>query len=635
LLARARELDRTAAAGSARRAFPVALVFAAVGWTALENGGFFASSWGWPTLAFLVTGMTVAIGSGRLTLARLDLLALGALVAFVCWTAISALWSPGAELPIQASELGLLYLTALAAFLALGSTALPLGVLAGVVPIAGYALLTRLLPDHVGRYDPSVGGYLLAGTTGYQNCLGVLCALAALIALGVVAHERRLPARVLAAVLLIVLLPTLYFTFSRGAAAVLVLGLVCALALDSRRLRLAAVALCSLPLPLLGVWLGSRSAPLTRAGASLSAAARDGHRLLAALVVLGVVQAAAVVLLARVERRMVVTARIRRAFARTLAAALAVSLALVPLRVGNPASFVSHATDAFQSEHPASGGDLNRRLVTLSGHTRAQYWAVASREVRENPLLGGGGGTFRRYWLRYRPAPIDVLNAHNLYLETLAELGPAGLLLLVGVLATPLAALRRARRRPLIPIVAGAYIAALAHAAIDWDWQLPATTISTLALGATLLVAGRRSPAERPFARRLAVAIIPIGIALIAFVFVAQIGNDALDAAERAANRGDYSAALAHARTARAWLVWAASPWRQIGEAQLARGEPAAAASSLREALRRDDSDWSAWLDLGLASGGRQRRQALARAARLNPRSQALASLGPRSGARG
>lgn len=634
-MARARELDRPRAAASARRAFPVALAFGAVGWTALESGGFFATSWGWPTLAFLITVMTVAIGSGRLRLARFDLLALGALAGFVCWTAVSALWAPGAELPIQATELALLYLSALAAFLVLGSTALPLGVLAGVAPIAAYALSTRLLPDHLGRYDPSAGGYLLAGTTGYQNCLGVLCALAALVALGLVAHERRLFARVPAAVLLSVLLPTLYFTFSRGAAAVLVLGLAFALALDPRRLRLAAVALSVLPLPLLGVWLGSRSAPLTRAGASLSAAARDGHRLLAALVVLGIAQAAVVVLVARLERRLVVTARIRRGFARALVATLAALLALAPLLVGNPASFVSHATDAFRSERPASGGDLNRRLITLSGHTRAQYWDVASLEVRKNPLLGGGGGTFRRYWLRYRPAPVDVLNAHNLYLETLAELGPAGLLLLLVVLAAPLAVLARARRQPLIPLVAGAYIAALAHAAVDWDWQLPAVTISTVALGATVLIAGRRSPAERPLSRRLAVAAIPIGVVLTAFVFVAQIGNDALDAAERSANRGDYSAQLAHARTARTWLVWAASPWRQIGEAQLARGEAAAAASSLTQALRRDDSDWSTWLDLGLTSGGRQRRQALAHALRLNPRSPALASLGPRSGARG
>ena len=81
------------------------------------------------------------------------------------------------------------------------------------------------------------------------------------------------------------------------------------------------------------------------------------------------------------------------------------------VRVGNPVTFVGHATDAFTTEAAAASGELNGRLVTLSGHSRSQYWSVAWREARENPLLGGGGETFRRYWLRYRPAQLDVLNA--------------------------------------------------------------------------------------------------------------------------------------------------------------------------------------------------------------------------------
>ncbi len=289
---------------------------------------------------------------------------------------------------------------------------------------------------------------------------------------------------------------------------------------------------------------------------------------------------------------------------------------------------MSHATDAFRTDSAVSGGDLNRRLVTLSGHTRSDYWAAAWHEVRDHPLLGGGGDTFRRYWLRYRPVPLGVLNAHNLYLETLAELGPVGLVLLLVAFAVPLAAAARARDHPLVPMTAGAYVAALVHAAIDWDWQLPALTLATFALGTTLVIAARGPTAEHRVTKGLRAAAVPVMLALVAFVFVAQIGNNALAAADRAATRDDNRAALANARRSRNWLPWTARPWQRIGEAQLAEGNVAAARASFREAIRRDGSDWSFWLDLALTVTGRDRRQALAQAARLNPLGQALQSSG-------
>jgi len=297
-----------------RRIFPAALVCAAVGWTALANGGFFATSWGWPTLAFLLTAAVVVIVADRVRLGRLDLVLLFGLTGFVCWNALSALWAPGAELPVQATELALVYLAGAAAFLLLGSPSLTLGILCAVTPVAGYALATRLVPDHVGTYKPVAGGYLLAGPVGYPNCLGMLCALATLVALGLVALACRLVVRSAAAVSLVILLPTLYFTFSRGAAAALLFGILVVAALDRRRLRFSLAVFAALPLPLVGAWLGSRSGPLTRAGAPLSAAAHDGHRLVLALVVLGVLQAGAIALLAELECRLRITPRIRRVY---------------------------------------------------------------------------------------------------------------------------------------------------------------------------------------------------------------------------------------------------------------------------------------------------------------------------------
>jgi O-Antigen ligase len=610
------------------RIAPAAAVFAAVGWTAVDNGGYFPISWGWPTLALLVFAAALVMWLDRVEAGRLDLVFVGSLALFAAWTALSALWASGAELPVQAAEVDLIYVVGAAAFLLLGTTTLPLGVLAAVTPVASYALATRLVPDHVGTYNPKLDGYLLSVPIGYQNGLGLLCSLAILVALGVVAHDARIAWRAAAGVTLVILLPTLYFTFSRGADGALLLGLVVTAALDPRRLRYSVALLTALPLPLIGAWLASRSGPLTHAGAPLAYAAHDGHRLLFELIVIAALEAGLVIAVAKAEQSVEVTRRLVRVYVLALALVGALLVAGTLVRIGNPVSFVGRATDAFKTDAPVSGGNLNRRLVTLSSHTRTDYWSAAWNEVRDHPVLGGGANTFRRYWLRDRPGLLGALNAHNLYLETLADLGPIGLLLLVVALATPLAAAARRRRRPWVPAAAGGYVAFLAHAAIDWDWQLPAVTLAALAFGSTVVIAARPPGAVRrvtPLARTVVVAA---ALPLIAFVFVAQLGNNAVAAADRAADRDNEPAALAAARRAKRWLPWAATPWQKLGEAQLASGDVRAARRSFEEAIRHDDADWASWVDLALVSSGAGRRAAIAHAKALNPRGASIKGLG-------
>ena len=80
------------------------------------------------------------------------------------------------------------------------------------------------------------------------------------------------------------------------------------------------------------------------------------------------------------------------------------------------------------------------------------------RRPRTFPVAGRGAGTFELAWLEQQPIPVSVVDAHSLYLETLAELGLVGLGLLVLALAPPLAGRlpgrergcgRRLRRLPL------------------------------------------------------------------------------------------------------------------------------------------------------------------------------------------
>src|SRR5439155_26054988 len=127
--------------------------------------------------------------------------------------------------------------------------------------------------------------------------------------------------------------------------------------------------------------------------------------------------------------------------------------------------------------------NLNRRLFSLSGNYRKYNWHTAWQEVEAYPRLGSGAGTYDVYWFEHRRVPQTVHDAHNLYLETLAELGPVGLLLLVGVLAVPLIAVTRARASPLAGVAFGAYVAYTLHAAVDWDWEMPAITLVGLFCG--------------------------------------------------------------------------------------------------------------------------------------------------------
>ena len=67
--------------------------------------------------------------------------------------------------------------------------------------------------------------------------------------------------------------------------------------------------------------------------------------------------------------------------------------------------------------------------------------------ARERPLLGSGAGSYFLSWREHRTVDTTVRDAHSLYVETLSELGPVGLALVLVVVAAPLCAAIRRRRR--------------------------------------------------------------------------------------------------------------------------------------------------------------------------------------------
>jgi O-antigen ligase len=264
--------------------------------------------------------------------------------------------------------------------------------------------------------------------------------------------------------------------------------------------------------------------------------------------------------------------------------------------------------------------------LSVSGNGRGDYWHVAWNMVRDEPLLGTGAGSFEAHWLRERPVSFPARDAHNLYLEVLAELGPLGLGLLLATLALPLAALQRVRGLAFGPAAAGAFVAYLLHAAVDWDWEVPAVTLPALCCAVALLASIRPAVCPRLEGRPRAVALA-LAAPVLAIALIAHVGNSAAAASMAAIELGKPDRALAQAQRAIDWAPWSDEPWQLRGEAQLVLDNDSAARKSLGEALDHNPESWSTWLDLAVVTHGADREHALAEATRLNPLSPEIAEL--------
>ncbi len=247
-----------------------------------------------------------------------------------------------------------------------------------------------------------------------------------------------------------------------------------------------------------------------------------------------------------------------------------------------------------------------------------------------------------------------MINAHSLYIETLAELGLVGLALLVGFLVLVLGAGVRfvvASTFELRAQAAGATAAMLAFAVsaiADWTWQLPVLPAAFLLLAAAVLApapAGRRvrasaqqssasasegeaAPGWRRFLIPRAAAVVTALACLVA-IGIPLATVSAVRKSQAAAAAGNPTLALADARSAAQLDPDAASP--QLQEAlvlELQHDYPAALAAA-RRATVNEPGNWSEWLvvsRLEAESGHAGASVAAYRRARsLNPRSPLFA----------
>jgi hypothetical protein len=611
---------------------PALVAGLAVAGLAADGGGFAPTSWGWSTIALLlVVAGTVALG-GRQP-ARLEWAFLGALAALAGWVWLSLLWSRDFSQTVLEGERMLLYVAGPAALLLFGrrsSSERLLGSLAvAITAICVYSLAVRTLAPGRGTYqvlstDPQAS-FRLARPLGYANALAIFAAIGILLTLGFALRGRTLTARALGSAALVVLAPTLYFTYGRGAWAALAAGLAALVLLARDRLETLAGLLAFGIAPAIAVVLAARTHALTSAPGSVAAATHDGRLLAVAVVALAAAAALIPLGLDRLGRKITLGASARRALALALAAAGVALVAAALVHVGGPRTAIRRAYHAFNVPAPLVKSSESERLLSLSGNNRSEYWRVAWREVDAHPWLGGGAGSYQRFWLRHRRNALPVLDAHSLYLETLAELGPVGLGLLLCALAIPLGAVRRVRTHPLTFAAGGAYVAFLLHAAIDWDWEMTAVTFAAVVCGVALLL-GARGP-DAPLARVARMPALALAILLGAAAIGAYVGNQAAASASDALDAEHLGTATADVKRARWWQPWSPEPWRLLGETQLQAGRVEDARSSFKRGLAKDGRDWELWLDLALVTRGQERQVALDHVAALNPLSPELREL--------
>lgn len=410
--------------------------------------------------------------------------AIAALALLVAWTGIALDWAPVAESAVDDVQRGLLYLGVLILSVAtLGGAArryvLPAHAL-GAIVVVGYGLAGRLAPWLIDVTQTASSAGRLEQPLTYWNAMGLLAAMGIAACVSLAGDPtRRAAVRGAALAAGPALVLGLWLSFSRG-------GIVAALAGVAAAVLLApggAAARAALAVVVLGVppsLMASALDGVRAAEGGLNSRALEGALEIGVLILCCVLAARARGWAAAGDDRG--APRLRAQHAGVVAAgAVIVVLAALAIVVG-----LERGPGVGT---PQTGATADRLASTDSN--RYAYWRVALGAAADDPLTGTGPGGFAVVWLRDREIDEPVRDAHSLPIETLAELGLVGLLLLLAFGAAVGAGAVMARRRT--ALAAGPASLALVwavHACVDWDWEMPAVTIPALtAMGLLLALA--------------------------------------------------------------------------------------------------------------------------------------------------
>jgi hypothetical protein len=317
----------------------------------------------------------------------------------------------------------------------------------------------------------------------------------------------------------------------------------------------------------------------------------------------------------------------RRAVLAGSAAVVVLLAAGASLALDAPAKIERNYDRFVEGGQVKGSGDARRRLTDPANNGRLDHWRVALDVWREDLLTGRGAGTYEIAWARERPVQFAVLDGHSLYLETLAELGIVGLVLLGGALLVLSAGLVRrigGRDRALYAAIFAMALAWLIRAGVDWDWEMPVITLWLFALAGAVLARPKHARSmlgAPPRLARVVTGLLVLALALTpALIYLSQVR---LDHGQDSFAHGDCRTAIDDALAATSALSLRAEPFELLAYCDVRLGRSELAVRAMQEAVERDPQAWRLHYGLALvrAAARRDPRPAARSALRLNPRS--------------
>lgn len=593
----------------------------------------------WVVLLGVIAGL---LPLTRIT--RAGWIGFGILGVLVLWTAIATLtWTESTERSmVELSRVSMLLGAFLLFLLLQGRDSLRRSVSAvgaAVAVIAVVALASRFQPD----WFPASGIPETFPVSRLNHPLEYWNGLAALMAIGlapllwIASSGKALIGRALAAGSVPVVVLALYLTASRGGAIEAAATLLVLFVLFPKRLLLLPTLLVTgLGSGLLLLLIDQRP-ELRDLVAGDTATSQGTEMLWLTLGVFVLVAAAQYGLGLLMERRRLVIPEVsRQAAGRFGVAAGVVALLAVLVAIGS--GFVGDRWGEFK-QPDANQGNVSR-LGNLNSGERYKVWDSAVEASSSEPLTGIGPGTFEYWYSREGTGVQFVRDAHSLYLEALAELGPLGFLLVLAMVVAPIGfagagAIRRGsdERRALLAASAAGMTAFAVAAGVDWAWEITVLPVIFFILAAGVLGPGAESRKGRKTSRFTASRLdlkkrTGLGLAsAIALLVIALplAGTTLVRQSQEAFREGGVDEALEKADQAIEVQPYSASALVQ--KALLLQEERRAddAVSVVKEAISNERYNWRNWYVLGGAyqsSGEPDRaRVAMERAEQLNTRS--------------
>jgi hypothetical protein len=653
--------------------WPTLVIAAVLSWVAfMAKGGLSLPS-------MTAVEMTLTIGSGAIAaacivLTRARVPAWGAwsvalMLAFSALTALSVVWSVEPDASWQ--DAGRMFAFSgefvLAVALARAAPGAWRSVLGGVVVAAtvvcGWALLTKVFPNHLDAHDPYAR---LRAPYDYWNAIGLTAAMGAIACMWL--GSRRGGHALLSALgypAMGVMLVTLLLAYSRGALAALVIALIVWFGVTPLRLRGAATLIAG-GVGAAGVvaFAFSRHA-LSSDNVALADRTHAGHQLGVLLVVMIVALTLVGVAICFQRERTPLAQGARRRVGALMLAVLALAIlgaagALAASHRGLTGS-VSHAFHSLTDPHAPVPPNTPGRLTAIAS-VRARYWNEALKVFQAHPALGSGAEGYATARLRYRTETLDVRHAHGFGVQTLADLGLVGVATALALLLAWMAAAGRCThpfnrrwRRPALrargaprirwpswqrfplpytPERIGlltmlSLVAAFGvHSLVDWTWYVPGDAcVALLCAGwlagrGELQAARARGPGSDGMAVAPAAALGALprhaagwvrknprtaglaGVCLAAALLAAWSEwqpQRSADASQRALALVSHSfrEAEASARTAVSRDPLSAQALFTLAAVQQASSAPEAARATLQRAVRLQPSNPQTWITLG------------------------------------